>query len=245
MPMMPSELLVPDVRETSLSHIDAGEIRAVESRVDRTPLSLVRARSIDLHRHLECDGHKFPQVLALGLSLDLKPIRFSSSSQWWFGLSLAEGYHEHPQHLAGLLAHARNFVPLVADSFIGDWDRSLLQAGFSREQPTFFIVEGISTHCSRNELRVVFNKLRGLTLARESRLWLDYAPWFGDREFFEFPAFAPGTMPLEKPSTAGFENPAVLAPDAWSLAETTSAAATLGISDAIHKQYRFGVLQPI
>jgi hypothetical protein len=39
--------------------------------------SLVRARTIDVERHLERYGNAFAQVLVLGVGFDPKPVRFN------------------------------------------------------------------------------------------------------------------------------------------------------------------------
>src|SRR5207302_1538542 len=96
--MKTSALMISGLREDPISRLVAGDQgRAVASRMavasPQLP-SLVRARTVDLERHLERDTHAFAQVLVLGVGFDPKPARYSSDIQRWFGLDLRQMHRE-------------------------------------------------------------------------------------------------------------------------------------------------------
>jgi O-methyltransferase involved in polyketide biosynthesis len=244
-----SAVMIAGLREDPLSKLVAGDQgRAIASRMSvATPQlpSLVRARTVDLERHIGGEGHRYAQVLVLGVGLDPKPVRFSSSTQRWFGLDLRDMLREREQRFGEAGAHAQDFVPVVGDMLSDTWDPALLNAGFNPEVPTFFIAEGISMYFPRDVLARLFNRLRDLTTSQNSRLWLDHVTSsVFDFDVFEVRSFLSSMTRLGEPFITGFDNPATIAPDAWVLAETTSAAAAIGVSDTIHGEYRFSVLKP-
>jgi acyl-coenzyme A thioesterase PaaI-like protein len=245
-----SALMIAGLREDTLSQTVAGDQgRAIAARMSvgspQLP-SLVRARSLDLQRHLEEQGRGYMQVLVLGVGLDPKPLRFSNRAQQWFGLDLREMHREREQRFADAGADANNFVPVIADMLSDAWDTAVLKAGFDRSLPTLFIAEGISMYFPRCALERLLKKLRGLTTARESRLWLDHVTSaLFDLDLFEVRSFLSSLSRLGEPFITGFDNPATMAPESWVLAETTSAGAVIGASDAVHNEYRFSTLKPL
>jgi methyltransferase (TIGR00027 family) len=244
-----SAIMICGLREDPLSQLVAGDQgRGIATRMSvATPQlpSLVRARTVDLERHLEDEGRDYGQVLVLGVGLDPKPVRFSSATQRWFGLDLRDMLREREQRFAEAGAHAQNFVPVAGDMLSDTWDAALESAGFKPDVPTFFIAEGVSMYFPRDALARLFNKLGGLATSTRSRLWLDHVTSsLFDLDIFEVRSFLSSMTRLGEPFVTGFDNPAIVAPDAWSLAETTSAAAAIGVSDAIHSEYRFSVLKP-
>jgi methyltransferase (TIGR00027 family) len=244
-----SAVMIAGLREDPLSQAVAGDQgRAIATRMSvaspQLP-SLVRARTVDLERHLEEEGRNYSQVVVLGVGLDPKPVRFSSGTQPWFGLDLRDMLREREQRFAEAGARAQNFVPVVGDMLSDGWEASLLSAGFNPDAPTFIIAEGISMYFTRDALGRLLNSLRGLTTTQKSRLWLDHVTSsLFDLDIFEVRSFLSSMTRLGEPFITGFDNPAIVAPDAWSLAETTSAAAAVGVSDAIHSEYRFSILKP-
>jgi hypothetical protein len=244
-----SAVMIAGLREDTLSQLVAGDQgRAIAGRMSvATPQlpSLVRARTVDLERHLENGGRDYVQVLVLGVGLDPKPVRFSSRAQRWFGLDLRDMLHEREQRFVEAGAYAQDFVPVVGDVLSDTWDTSLLNAGFNPDVPTLIIAEGISMYFPRDVLARLFIKLRALTTSQESRLWLDHVTsCLFELDIFEVRSFLSSMTRLGEPFITGFDNPATVAPDAWALARTTSAAAEIGVSDAIHSEYRFSILKP-
>jgi O-methyltransferase involved in polyketide biosynthesis len=142
-------------------------------------------------------------------------------------------------------AQGQNFVPVVGDITSDTWDTALRDAGFREDLPTFIIAEGISMYFAREVLATVFDKLRGLTSNPESRFWLDHvASTLFDLDLFEVRSFLSSMARLGEPFVTGFDDPATIAPGTWVLSETTSAASAVGVSDAIHNEYRFSILKP-
>jgi methyltransferase (TIGR00027 family) len=244
-----SAVMIAGLREDRLSQRVAGDQgRAIASRMSvaspQLP-SLVRARTLDLERHLETEGRNYGQVVVLGVGLDPKPVRFSNGAQPWFGLDLRDMLRERERRFTEAGAHAQNFVPVVGDMLSDGWDTSLLSAGFSPDAPTLFIAEGISMYFRRDALARLLKDIRGLANSPKSRLWLDHVTsYIFDLDIFEVRSFLSSMTRLGEPFITGFDNPAMVAPDAWSLAETTSAAAAISVSDAIHPEYRFSILKP-
>lgn len=247
--MKTSALMISGLREDPISRLIAGDQgRALASRMavasPQLP-SLVRARTVDLERYLERDGHSFGQVLVLGVGFDPKPSRFSSSTQQWFGVDLRDMHRERELRFSEARAQARNFVPVVGDILSDTWDAAIRNAGFREDLPTFIIAEGLSMYFQREVLETVFTKLRALTSNSKSRFWLDHVTSaFFDLGLFEVRSFLSSMARLGEPFVTGFDDPATIAPSSWILAETNSAASVLGVSDAIHNEYRFSVLKP-
>jgi O-methyltransferase involved in polyketide biosynthesis len=245
-----SALMISGLREDPILRLVAGDQgRAIASRMavasPQLP-SLVRARTVDLERHLERDARSFAQVLVLGVGFDPKPARFSSSSQRWFGLDLRQMHRERELRFSAAGAQARNFVPVAGDLLGDSWDAALRDAGFREDLPTFIIAEGISMYFPREVLATVFAKLRALNSSAKSRLWLDHVTSaLLDLDLFEVRSFLSSMARLGEPFITGFDDPATIAPDSWVLSETTSAASAVGVSDAIHNDYRFSVLKPV
>src|SRR5262249_9687799 len=136
--------------------------------------SLVRARTVDLERHLERERRSFAQVLVLGVGFDPKAVRFSSATQRWFGLDLRDMHRERESRFGAADAQARNFVPVIGDLLSDSWYAALQDAGFRPDVPTFVVAEGISMYLPRELLATVFRKLRTLTSSPHSRFWLDH-----------------------------------------------------------------------
>lgn len=248
--MKTSALMIAGLREDALSQKIAGDQgKAIASRMSvaspQLP-TLVRARTLDLEAHLQRDGRAYEQVLVLGVGFDPKPVKFSSPKQRWFGLDLREMLKERDHRFKQAGAVAQNFVPVVGDMLSNIWDCELLKAGFRCDVPTLIITEGISMYFTRELLSVLLDKLNALVVSPQSRLWLDHvtADLF-EMDLFDVRTFLSSMTRLGEPFITGFSNPASLAPEQWELAETTSASAVLGITDAIHSEYRFSLLKPV
>lgn len=248
--MKTSALMISGLRDDPISRLVAGDQgRAMANRMAvTTPQlpSLVRARTVDLKRLLDCHGAAFSQVLVLGVGLDPKPCQYSSARQKWFGLDLRDMLQEREARFAAAGAQAANFIPVVGDLVSDSWTTSVLRAGFDPLVATLMVAEGISMYFPRNVLAEVFDRLRLLTSSGDSRLWLDHvSSSLFDMELFEVRSFLSSMTRLGEPFTTGFDDPASVSPSSWALAETTSAAATTGIPEAVHAEYRFSVLKPL
>lgn len=248
--MKTSALMIAGLREDALSQKIAGDQgRAIASRMSvaspQLP-TLVRARTLDVEAHLQRDGHLYQQVLVLGVGFDPKPVKFSSPQQRWFGLDLRDMLKERHERFKQAGAAAQNFTPVVGDMLSNTWDCELLNAGFRCDVPTLIITEGISMYFTHEVLATLLDKLHALVGSPQSRLWLDHVTSeLFEMEVFDVRTFLSSMTRLGEPFIAGFSNPASIAPEQWELTETTSASAVLGISDAIHSEYRFSLLRPV
>ena len=248
--MKTSAIMTAGLREDSLSQQVAGDQgRSIASRmavaIPQLP-SLVKARTMDLERHLERAGQSYAQVLVIGIGLDPRPVRFSSDCQRWFGLDLRDMLKERDQRFSEAEARAQAFVPVIGD-FLGDtWDAAIRQAGFSSDLPTLVIAEGLSMYFPREVLASFFSRLRPLVSSPSSRFWLDHlTPALFELDGAEIRSFLSSMARFGEPLVTGVDNPASIAPDSWILEKTTSASEALGLSDAIHAEYRFSVLKPL
>jgi len=247
--MKTSALMISGLRADSISCVVAGDQgRAMANRMAiATPQlpSLVRARAADLERLMQRQGATFSQVLVLGVGFDPKPCQFSSTRQRWFGLDLRDMLQERESRFAAAGARAANFVPVIGDLMGDCWATALLRAGFESRAPTLILAEGISMYFPREALAKVFAVLRSLTGSPASRFWLDHvSSSLLDMELFEVRSFLSSMARLGEPFITGFDDPATISPSAWVLVETTSAAAAVGTSEAVHAEYRFSLLQP-
>jgi len=247
--MKTSALMICGLREDPLSRrIAQDQGRAIAQRMavasPQLP-SLVKARTIDIERHLDRTGDAYAQVLVLGVGFDPKPVRFSSGAQRWFGLDLRDMLRERAHRFDEAGAKAENFVPVVADILSENWQAALESAGFSTDLPTFVLAEGISMYFSREVLGEMFRKIRSLVRSPISRFWLDHVTSeLFEMESFDVRSFLSSMARLGEPFITGFDDPASVAPDSWVLAETTSAAASVGVSEPVHGEYRFSILKP-
>ncbi len=247
--MKSSALMISGLREDPISQLVAGDQgRAIANRMSvATPQlpSLVLARTLDLERHLERDGGSFAQVLVLGVGFDPKPVRFSSEQQRWFGLDLRDMQKERESRFATMRVQAANFVAVVGDILSDTWDATILEAGFRPDAPTFIIAEGISMYFPREVLAEMFNKLRKLIGSPDSKFWLDHvSSELFELELFEVKSFLASMARLGEPFVTGFDDPTMIAPNTWVLAETTTAASAVGVSEPVHAGYCFSVLKP-
>ncbi|MEY4530422.1 MAG: hypothetical protein RLZZ156_1143 [Deinococcota bacterium] len=247
--MKTSALMISGLREDPISQLVAGDQgRAIANRMSvATPQlpSLVLARTLDLERHLERDGGSFAQVLVLGVGFDPKPLRFSSERQQWFGLDLRDMQKERESRFATMGVQAANFVPVVGDILSDTWDAAILEAGFRPDAPTLIIAEGISMYFPREVLAEMFTKLRKLIGSPDSKFWLDHvSSGLFELDLFEVRSFLASMARLGEPFVTGFDDPTMIAPNTWVLAETTIAASTVGMSEPVHAGYCFSVLKP-
>lgn len=247
--MKTSALMIAGLREDVLSQKIAGDQgRAIASRMSvaspQLP-TLVRARTLDVEAHLQREGQSYEQVLVMGMGFDPKPVKFSTPTQRWFGVDLRDMLKERDTRFKQAGATAQNFTAVVGDLLSNTWNCELLTAGFRCDVPTLIITEGISMYFTRDALATLFDKLHSLVGSSQSRLWLDHVTSeLFEMDVFDVRTFLSSMTRLGEPFITGFSNPASIAPDCWELAETTSAAAVLGISDAIHSEYRFSLLRP-
>ena len=244
-----SALMVAGLRGDSLSQMvarDQGRALANRMAVAAPQLpSLVRARGLHVEAYLQTHGAAFQQVLVVGVGLDPKPIQLSSSTQRWFGVDLRDMLRERESRFNGIESQAANFVPVVGDIRLEKWDDALQRAGFSPSLSTFVILEGMSMYFSREQLERLFAKVRDLTRASTSRLWLDHTtPALFDLDLFEVKSFLSTMSRMGEPFISGFDDPAAVAPDSWTLVETATAADVVGVLDRVHAEYRFSVLKP-
>jgi acyl-coenzyme A thioesterase PaaI-like protein len=248
--MKTSALMIAGLRGDAISlQVAREQGRAIASRMSiaspQLP-GLVNARGINLEHYLEQNGHKFSQVLVLGVGLDPKPVRFSSNSQKWFGVDLRDMLKERESRFATVSSKAQNFVPIAADLLSEDWEQAILQSGYDPDLPTFIIAEGLSMYFSGEALTRIFCKLRRLTTSDNSRFWVDHVTnALFDLDLFEVKSFLSTMTRLGEPFVLGFENANIITPEKWVLDETTSAASVLGTSDAVYSEYRFSVLKPV
>jgi len=247
--MSASALLISGLREDPISRLVAGDQgRAIASHMSvaspQLP-SLIRARSIDLERRLEKDGKSFSQVLVLGIGFDPKPVRFSNRDQRWFGMDLGDTIRDRESRFTTAGAKAANFVPVIGDILSENWDAAIRDAGFRANVPTFIIAEGVSMYFKREVLATVFTKLRALTSSQDSRFWIDHASTsLFDLDMFEVKSFIATMAGLGEPFITGFDDPTEIAPQSWVLVEKTTAASAIGVSEPVHREYRFSVLRP-
>lgn len=247
--MKTSALMIAGLREDPVSRAVAGDQgRAIANRMavvaPQLP-SLVRARTLDVDRHLAAAGRRFPQVLVLGVGFDPKPVRYSGPGQRWFGLDLRDMHKEREARFAAADARPANFVPVAADVLAGDWPAAVRAAGFDPASPTFVIAEGVSMYFPRDVLASLFAALRELAASPDSRVWVDHVtPDLFDLDLPEVRSFLASMARLGEPFVTGFDDPAAVAPGTWVLAETTTAAAVLGVSEPVHAEYRFSLLKP-
>lgn len=247
--MKTSALMIAGLRGDPLSReVAGGQGRAIASRMaligPQLP-SLVRGRTIQLEKYFASNGHMFAQVLVLGVGFDPKPVRYSNSNQRWFGLDLRDMLRERKLRFERAAAVAENFVPVIGDMLSETWDNALREAGFLPDAPTLVIAEGISMYFSEAVLAGVFRRLRELVHSPETRFWIDHVTYeLFDLDLIDVRSFLSSMGRLGEPFITGFDDPSVIAPNAWALAETTSAAAVTGVHEPIHEEYRFSILKP-
>jgi O-methyltransferase involved in polyketide biosynthesis len=184
-------------------------------------------------------------VLVLGLGFDPKPEQFAHGSQVWFGLDLRDTLKERERRFQPLRGKSERMVTVAADLRNGEWTEALLRSGFQDEAPTLVVFEGLSMYLNREEVASLMAQLRRLLKSPHSRLWLDHVtPDLFDLDLPEVRAFLSSMNRLGEPFITGFDNAAGLAGDLWQIAETTTAAAVVGLVEPVHQEYRFSILRP-
>lgn len=245
-----SALMIAGLREDPLSRLLAkGQGYAIAQRMSKAipqlP-SLVKARSTHIERFLQANGHKFGQVIVLGVNLDPKPFAYANNRQKWFGVDLRDMLRERTEQFNRVNMTEDFLTPVIADIRYSTWDRALQQAGLSSEIPTLVIVEGLLMYISRSELTRLLQKLHNLNSLTDTRLWFDHlTSGMFARDDVEIHSFISSMSRLIEPFASGFDDPAALLPDAWQSIESVSAEQMLGIPGSVYHEYRFTVLRPV
>ena len=180
-----------------------------------------------------------------GVGLDPKPVSFSSSAQRWFGLDLREMLREREERFTRYTATAANYVPVAVDLRFDTWDQILLEAGLQPNLPTLFIAEGISMYLTGDEFTRLLHKLHTLAASLNTRIWIDHVTSsLFHLDVLEVKAFLSSMTRLGEPFIFGFDDVLALDSNTWVSQDIVSAADVLGLSDAVHQEYRFSILKP-
>lgn len=242
-----SALMIAGLRDDPVSQkIAQDQGRAIANRMTlaapQLP-SLVKARTNHIENYLKNHAQKFEQILVLAVGLDPKPVRFSSENQRWFGLDLKEMLRERTLRFSAIES-PKNFTTVSGDLRLDNWDQLLIKSGFELGATTLIIMEGISMYLSGSDLEKLLRKLRAITISDRSRLWIDHVSSnFFSLDILEIKSFLSSMTRLGEPFVLGYNDISELHDCEWITDEKTSAAASLGISEAVHLEYIFSVLR--
>lgn len=244
-----SALMIAGLRNDSISRKLAGEQGiAIAARMTKaTPQlpTLVQARM--MHIESEIIKNNYEQVVVLGAGLDPKPLKYASSDQEWFLLDLPEMLSERKRLVSqagGSIAHTTD---IAVDLRFKDWSEKLLDSAFDPTRPTLVVFEGVSMYLKMEDISQLLVEVSRLTINKDSRLWLDHIT---DKPFQmgedEVVAFLQNMARLGEPFITGFENLIDYSgADQWKQIENSSAGDVIGLSDVVHREYRFSLLGPV
>jgi methyltransferase (TIGR00027 family) len=246
-----SATLIAGLREDPLSKQVAGlqGIALANRFAVATPElpSLIKARTLHLESFLRDSQDRISQVVVLGVGLDVKPLKYASSKQHWYGLDLRAKHKERSKIFADLNLYSSYFTPVNADFRLDNWQADLLKTDFNPQKTTFFVIEGLTMYFTLNELLQLFNTLLSLILNAETQIWIDHVT----KNLFEMEipsvrSFLSSISRLGEPFLTGFSSPLdFLSPDHWKVTETVSAFDVLGEGNDVHQEYLFSLLCPI
>eukprot|EP00906_Rhabdomonas_costata_P004872 RCo007294 len=144
-------------------------------RAGLVDLVAARTRKIDDELSLALTQHGIRQVCALGAGLDARPWRLSppsvaadpsfgspaaSAKVKYFEVDFPEIFeYKLPVLQAAGATSAFDYISVQVDLALPDWEKGLLSAGFQPDQPTFWIVEGVTGYLTEEELNALITKL--------------------------------------------------------------------------------------
>ena len=204
-----SAKLIAGLRPDSLSQSVAGaQGRALAQRfaaiAPQLP-ELVIARGRHLANHLDQHRQIYGQVVVLGLGLDVQPLRYASSSQYWFGIDLRQSLVMREQSFVQAGGDSEHLKYIPTDLRTTDWGRTLLTHSFDPTVATFFIAEGLVPYLHKSEILKLLRSISQLCLHNSSRVWIDhFSPLFYTLNNLEIQAFLQNISRLGEPFITGF-----------------------------------------
>lgn len=245
-----SAIMIAGLRNDKISKNIAGDQGvAIANRMSvATPElpSLVKSREAHLEQLICSPAHSFSQVVSLGVGFDIKPIKYSSEKQIWYGLDLNQQLKERKKIFKRENLSSSYFLPIPTDFRLPDWSTHLLKSKYDPEIPTLFILEGISMYLTVSEIIELFSQLRKLTNNSQSRGWFDHVTnelYSIDNQSIK--AFLNGMIRLGEPFLTGFSKLEDIIEDKfWQTVESKSASDVLEGGNIVQDNYIYSIFKP-
>jgi len=161
-----------------------------ESHLERTgDYPVIRSYYIEnTLLRLWCESHTISQIVLIGSGLDTRAYRFEPLRKYKhiifeLDFPVINRYKEQVLHDKTPLCKLERISSNISHS---EWPRQLLDRGFSKETPTFWILEGIAYYLDRKEVVTLLQILHELS-SSNSQIFADFCvPGLADAKFGPF-----------------------------------------------------------
>jgi methyltransferase (TIGR00027 family) len=245
-----SALMVAGLRSDPVSAALAGEQgTAIARRISRASPQLpfmVTARDAHLRSYLRDEGREHAQVVVLGAGLDTKELEFASAAQRWFLCDLKDMLRERTVRLENLGIRGEFSCAIPVDFRQANWPERLIEAGYSPDQSTLFVLEGVSMYLTGSELALTLDHVSALTNNPTSRLWLDHVtPRLLGMDSPHVKSFLCSMQRLGEPFLTAIDDVEDFTNGRWAVVERISSGEVGGYEDLVHQEYVFTLATPV